>query len=63
MAYLNTTIESIIADARHAVGDGDGCQVVAIIESIIADTRHRICAAIIYNCNVSSTNFSSKIVI
>ena len=28
---LNTTIESIIVDARHAVGDGDGCQAAAAI--------------------------------
>ena len=34
---LNTTRESITADARDAVGEGDGCQAAAATESQAAD--------------------------
>ena len=39
---LNTAIESIIADACHAVGDVDGSQFAAIIKSSLIDTRYSI---------------------
>ena len=39
-AYLITILESLFADARHAVGDGDRCQTAAVIESPFADARH-----------------------
>ena len=39
---LNTARESILADARHAVGDGNGGQAAASIESIIADACHAV---------------------
>ena len=39
---LNTVPESIIADACHAVGDGNGGQAAASRESIIADACHAV---------------------
>ena len=36
------TRESITADVRHTVGDGDGCQAAAVPESTIADARHTV---------------------
>ena len=39
---LNTEEESRTADARHAVGDGDGCQAAATRESITADACHAV---------------------
>ena len=39
---LDTTIESKIANARHAIGNRDGGQAAAIIESTISYARHAV---------------------
>ena len=40
--HTTTAIESIVADACHAVRDGDGCQAATVIKRIIADARHAV---------------------
>ena len=39
---LNTARESRVADARHAVGDGDGGQAVATIKGNISYAGHAV---------------------
>ena len=43
-------IESIVSNARHALGDGDGGEAVAIIESMVSNARHAIGLTIIGDC-------------
>ncbi len=39
---MRATTERIIANTRHTVGDGYGCQARATRESIIANIRHAV---------------------
>ena len=43
------TYQGTYSDARHAVGNGDGCQTATVSERTIADARHAICLPIISN--------------
>ena len=36
------TIESIVSNARHALGDGDAGETTATIESIVSNARHAL---------------------
>ena len=39
---FDATFESMIFDARHGVGDGDGGQASAMSESIVSDAHHGV---------------------
>ena len=49
IGQANAFIEGIVADAGHALWDGDGGQAAAIIEGTAADAGHVIANNIFFN--------------